>query len=140
MSGTECLLLRLDRTCPARGSIAAYDPKLKPTDRHGSLRAKWEPFRKPLLASFLTDDADTSSTTSLQNWNTAVLPFLAGGWVAYVIRDDFCSLFLERPTPCAWGYPNNAGEVSREMTLIAEAALRGHIGEREPVIAQLFLG
>jgi hypothetical protein len=27
-----------------------------------------------------------------------------------------------------------------EMTLIAEAALRGHIGERQPVIAQLFFG
>ena len=49
-------------------------------------------------------------------------------------------LFLERPTPCAWTYANNAGEVLREMTLIAEAALRGHIGERQPVIAQLFLG
>jgi hypothetical protein len=44
-------------------------------------------------------------------------------------------LFLERPTPCAWTYANNAGEVLREMTLIAEAALRGHIGERQPVIA-----
>ena len=51
-----------------------------------------------------------------------------------------CSLFLERPTPCAWTYANNAGEESREMTLIVEAALRCHIGERQPVIAQLFLG
>ena len=49
-------------------------------------------------------------------------------------------LFFERPTPCPWTYANNALEVSREMTLIAEAALRGHIGERQPVIAQLFLG
>jgi hypothetical protein len=49
-------------------------------------------------------------------------------------------LFFERPTPRAWTYTNNAFEVSREMTLIAEAALRGHIGERQPVIAQLLLG
>jgi hypothetical protein len=51
-----------------------------------------------------------------------------------------CSLFFERPAPCARSYANNAGEVSREMSLIAEAALRCHIGERQPVIAQLFLG
>jgi hypothetical protein len=51
-----------------------------------------------------------------------------------------CSLFLERSTPCAWSYTNNADEVTREMRVIAEAALRGHIGERQPVIAQLFLG
>src|SRR5258705_11970294 len=49
-------------------------------------------------------------------------------------------LFLERPTPCAWTYANNALEMSREMTLIAEAALRGYIGERQPAIAQLFFG
>jgi hypothetical protein len=35
--------------------------------------------------------------------------------IAYVIRDDFCSLFLERATPSAWSYANNADEVSREM-------------------------
>src|SRR4029077_20504712 len=51
-----------------------------------------------------------------------------------------CSLFLSRSTPCAWSYTNNAGEVTREMRVIAEAELRGHIGERQPVIAQLFLG
>src|SRR6478609_1293823 len=51
-----------------------------------------------------------------------------------------CSLFLERSTPCAWTYTNNTDEVTREMRLITEAALRGHIGERQPVIAQLFPG
>jgi len=51
-----------------------------------------------------------------------------------------CSLFLSRSTPCAWSYTNNAGEVTREMRVVAEAALHGHIGERQPVIAQLFLG
>jgi hypothetical protein len=51
-----------------------------------------------------------------------------------------CSLFLERSTPCAWSHTNNADEVTREMRLIAEGALRGHIGEPQPVIAQLFLG
>ena len=38
-----------------------------------------------------------------------------------------CSLFLERSTPRARTYANNAGELSREMTLIAEAALRCRI-------------
>jgi hypothetical protein len=56
-----------------------------------------------------------------------------------VVRDCFCSLFLERPTPVARSYANKAGEVMREMTLIGEAALRGNIGERQPLIAQLFL-
>jgi hypothetical protein len=51
-----------------------------------------------------------------------------------------CSLFLSRSTPCAWSYTNNAGEVTREMRVVAEAALHGHIGERQPVIEQLFLG
>jgi hypothetical protein len=51
-----------------------------------------------------------------------------------------CSLFLERPTPCAWTYTDRPFELSREVTLVVEAALRGHIGERQPVIAQLFLG
>jgi hypothetical protein len=51
-----------------------------------------------------------------------------------------CSLFLERSTPRARTYADRPSELSREMGLIAEAALRGHIGERQPVIAQLFLG
>jgi hypothetical protein len=51
-----------------------------------------------------------------------------------------CSLFFERPTPRARTYASNALEMSREMTLIAEAAFRGHIGERRSAIAQLFLG
>jgi hypothetical protein len=54
---------------------------------------------------------------------------LNGPGTAYEIRTKLW-LVLERPTPRAWTYANNAGEVSREMTLIAEAALRGHIGER----------
>jgi hypothetical protein len=58
----------------------------------------------------------------------------------YSLQTSAGLLFLERSTPCAWTYANNAGEVLREMTLIAEAALRGHIGERQPVIAQLVLG
>src|SRR6476646_1822421 len=48
-------------------------------------------------------------------------------------------LFLERPTPCARTYANNAGELLREMTLIAEAGLQCHILERQPVITQHFL-
>ena len=39
-------------------------------------------------------------------------------------------LFLESPTPCAWTYANNAGEVPRKMTLIAEAALCRYTGKR----------
>ena len=58
---------------------------------------------------------------------------------APVVRIAGPLLFLERPTPSARTYANNAFEMSREMTLIAEATLRGHIGERQPVIAQLFL-
>jgi len=38
-------------------------------------------------------------------------------------------LFLKRPTPCAGTYANNAGEESREMTLVGETTLRGHIEE-----------
>jgi hypothetical protein len=60
--------------------------------------------------------------------------------LACEIRRKLRSLSLERPTPCAWRYANNALEMPREMTLIAEAALRGHIGERQSAIAQLFLG
>src|SRR6185295_7613887 len=35
-----------------------------------------------------------------------------------------CSLFLERPTPCAWTYADRPFELSREVTLVAEAALQ----------------
>ena len=49
-------------------------------------------------------------------------------------------LSLEGPTPRARTYADRLSENSREVTLVAEAALRGHIGERQPVIAQLFLG
>jgi hypothetical protein len=38
-----------------------------------------------------------------------------------------CSLFLERPTPRARTYTDRLSENSREVTLVAEAALRGHI-------------
>jgi len=38
-----------------------------------------------------------------------------------------CSLFLERPTPRAGTYADRLSENSREVTLVAEAALRGHI-------------
>jgi bacterioferritin-associated ferredoxin len=62
------------------------------------------------------------------------------GTACEIRRNSARLLFRERPAPCAWTYADDAFEVSREMTLIAEAALRGHIGERQPVIAQLFLG
>ena len=59
----------------------------------------------------------------------------------YEIRRKLRSLlFPERPTPCARSCANNALEMSPEMTLITEAALQGHIGERRSAIAQLFLG
>ena len=49
-------------------------------------------------------------------------------------------LSLESPTPCARTYADCLSESSAQVTLVAEAALGGHIGERQPVIAQLFLG
>jgi hypothetical protein len=49
-------------------------------------------------------------------------------------------LLLESPTPRARTYADRPSELSREVTLVGEAALCGHIGERQPVIAQLFLG
>jgi hypothetical protein len=36
-------------------------------------------------------------------------------------------LSLECPTPRAWTYADRLSENSREVTLVAEAALRGHI-------------
>jgi hypothetical protein len=36
-------------------------------------------------------------------------------------------LSLESPTPCARTYADCLSESSREVTLVAEAALRGHI-------------
>jgi hypothetical protein len=36
-------------------------------------------------------------------------------------------LSLEGPTPRAWTYADRLSENSREVTLVAEAALRGHI-------------
>src|SRR3984957_13768285 len=65
---------------------------------------------------------------------------LSGFDIAREIRGKLCLLFPKRPTPCARTYANSASEVSREMTLIAETALCSHVGERKPVIAQLFLG
>lgn len=38
-------------------------------------------------------------------------------------------LSLESPTPRARSYAERLSENSREVTLVAEAALRGHIGE-----------
>jgi hypothetical protein len=43
------------------------------------------------------------------------------------IYDCPCSLFVERPTPCARTYANQLAEDSREVALIAEAARQGHI-------------
>jgi hypothetical protein len=51
-----------------------------------------------------------------------------------------CLLLLKSPTPRARTYADRPSELSREVTLIAEAALRRHIGERQPVIAQFLLG
>jgi hypothetical protein len=59
--------------------------------------------------------------------------------IAYVIRDYFCSLFLERPTPRARTYADRPCENSREVTLVAEAAGRGHISQRHPPVPQRFL-
>jgi hypothetical protein len=58
-------------------------------------------------------------------------------------RPDNCDARLlspDSPTPRARSYADRLSENSRKVTLVAEAALRGHIGERQPVIAQLFLG
>jgi hypothetical protein len=38
-------------------------------------------------------------------------------------------LSLESPTPRARSYADRLSENSREVTLVAESALRGHIGE-----------
>jgi hypothetical protein len=72
------------------------------------------------------------------------------GWLALdVNRSAFMNgpstydarlLLLENPTPRARTYADRPSELSREVTLVGEAALCGHIGERQPVIAQLFLG
>ena len=50
-------------------------PKLKPSIPHRSALRKKGPSRKPLSDSFLTDDAITSSMTSLQKFENWVLPF-----------------------------------------------------------------
>src|SRR5882724_2422572 len=50
------------------------------------------------------------------------------------------SLFGERASPGAWTYANDAGEHSRQVTLICEAAGQGHIRQRQSAIAQLPLG
>ncbi|UPK40269.1 CHASE3 domain-containing protein [Bradyrhizobium sp. 186] len=43
-------------------------------------------------------------------------------------REDHRDCFYSRPTPCAWTYADDPVEHAREMTLIGEAALCGHIG------------
>jgi hypothetical protein len=62
-------------------SSSQFDPKLKPSIPHRSALRKKRPFRKPLLDSFLTDDAITSSMTSLQKLEYRGSPSLASGWV-----------------------------------------------------------
>jgi hypothetical protein len=53
--------------------------------------------------------------------------------------DNYDALMLSResPTPRARTYADRLSENSREVTLVAEA---DHSGERQPAIAQLFLG
>jgi hypothetical protein len=50
------------------------------------------------------------------------IPFLNGP-----DKYDARLLPLEGPTPRAWTYADRLSENSREVTLVAEAALRGHI-------------
>jgi hypothetical protein len=49
------------------------------------------------------------------------------------------SLF-ERPTPRAWAYANHTSENSGEVALIGKAAGKGHIQQRQSIIAQPLLG
>ena len=44
-----------------------------------------------------------------------------------VLNQDARLLSLESPTPRARTYADRLSESSREVTLVAEAALRGHI-------------
>src|SRR5258708_14549492 len=54
-------------------------------------------------------------------------PFFDCPGITDEIYDCPCSLFVERPTPCARTYANQSVEDSREVALIAEAARQGHI-------------
>ena len=54
-------------------------------------------------------------------------PFFDCPGITGEIYDCPCSLFVERPTPCARTYANQSVEDSREVALIAEAARQGHI-------------
>jgi hypothetical protein len=54
-------------------------------------------------------------------------PFFDCPRITDAICDRPCSLFVERPTPCARTYANQSVEDSREVALIAEAARQGHI-------------
>jgi hypothetical protein len=49
-------------------------------------------------------------------------------------------LSLESSAPRARTYADRLPEGSREVTLVAEAALYSHIRQRQPVIAHFFLG
>jgi hypothetical protein len=53
-------------------------------------------------------------------------PFFDCPGITDEIYDCPCSLFVERPTPCARTYANQSVEDSREVALIAEAARQGH--------------
>ena len=53
-------------------------------------------------------------------------PFFDCPGITGEIYDCPCSLFVERPTPCARTYANESVEDSREVALIAEAARQGH--------------
>ena len=57
-------------------------------------------------------------------------PFFDCPGISDEICDCPCSLFVERPTPCARTYANQSVEDSREVALIAEAARQGHIRQR----------
>jgi len=86
------------------------------------------------------DDANTSSMTSLQKLE---YPGFSRSREqrrkACAIRDYFCSLLHESPTPRARTYANGVCGSSREVTLVAEARGRSYIGQRQPPVAQLFL-
>src|ERR1700751_369747 len=49
-------------------------------------------------------------------------------------------LFIERSTPRARAHANQTGEDLRQVTLICEAAVQGHIPQRQSAVAQLLFG
>ena len=92
--------------------------------------------RKPLLDSILMDDANTSSMTSLQKLE---YPGFSRSREqrrkACAIRDYFCSLLHESPTPRARTYANGVCGSSREVTLVGEAGVRCDLSQATSPVA-----